>query len=76
MQGRIEGALFEDGPLTEPGRVHAVLGATCTALVIDVLGDSIEQAPSCALRGFEFSPLSLAVVERLDAFQSSFVGET
>lgn len=52
LQGRVERSLLDDRSLPEPRGVNAVLIASCPALVIDILGDGVEQSPSGAFSGF------------------------
>lgn len=73
LQGRLQGALLDHCPLTEPGRVHAVLVATRPAFVVDVLGDGIEQASGGAIGGFQLRTAAAAFVQALHPTQRALV---
>ena len=48
LQGGVQGTLLDLRPLAEPSRVHTVLIAACTTLVIDKLGHGVKQTPGGA----------------------------
>ena len=50
--------------LAEPGGIAAVVIAPRAPMVVDVLGDAVEQAPRRAATGGQLRPAATAVVQR------------
>ena len=59
--------------MSEPRAVEPIILALGTALVVDELGDGVEQTPGRAFRCRQLSPSTLPFVQRLDLPEGTLV---